>query len=96
MEHGCTILLDHDRIQSFYASTNTPNIDEIRRRDEFLRQISETTPYHMDGTDIVAEIPNISWENSYESVSISTTCVLNVDRMKTYLCLATVTTSIAA
>lgn len=55
------IWLDHNQIQAFYESVKNPNIDELNRRDEFIRHISEETPYSMDGTDIVANIPDIDF-----------------------------------
>ena len=59
MEHGCMVWLDHNYIQDFYDSVNRPNIDELNQRDLFLQQIMQEVPYRMEGTDIVASIPDI-------------------------------------
>lgn len=59
VDHGCTILLDHNQIEAFYESVRSPDIEELCRRDRFFEEIEREAPLHIEGTDIVSTIPNI-------------------------------------
>lgn len=57
--YGCTIPLEHDQAQRFFESAKHPDIDELTRRDQFLQRVKKELPYHTEGTDIIATIPDI-------------------------------------
>lgn len=59
VDHGCTILLDHNQIEAFYESVRNPDVEELCRRDRFFEEIERESPLHIEGTDIVSTIPDI-------------------------------------
>ena len=60
MSDSNLIRLQSEHAQSFFDEALRPDLDELKRRDAFLAKLEATCPIHMEGTDIVAEIPNIS------------------------------------
>lgn len=57
--YSCTVRLQHTYAQSFFDAAMHPDLDELQRRDDFLAELEAAYPIHTEGTDIVAEIPDI-------------------------------------
>lgn len=46
----------------FFEEAMHPDLDELRRRDEFLNRIASEMNIRYEGDDIVADIPDIELE----------------------------------
>lgn len=56
--NSCRIDLEHDFAASFFENAMHPNVEELQRRDAFFSRMQEEFPCWVEGTDIVAEIPD--------------------------------------
>ena len=57
--NSCRVYLQHEYAHNFFYSALHPNVDELRRRDAFFAELENTFRYWSDGSDLVAEIPDI-------------------------------------
>lgn len=56
-DHGCTILLNHNQIEAFYESVRNPDIEELSRRDRFLRKLKERPHFTSKGRTLYPPYP---------------------------------------
>ena len=69
-EFECRIRLQHDLAQSFFNDALHPNMDELRRRDSAIAELDKVHPFRNEGTDLVAEIPDIDIEALLDGANI--------------------------
>ena len=58
--YSCTVRLQHASAQSFFDEMVHPDLERLRRRDDFLAKIEAAYPIRAEGTELVAEIPDIN------------------------------------
>ena len=56
---SCNFYLKYGRAQAFYEEAFHPNLDALKRRDDFINTANREQPYWHEGKDLVSEIPDI-------------------------------------
>lgn len=59
MERVVTIRLCHKSAQQFFRKAMHPDIEELKRRDDFIEEFLGEYQVYTDGTDFVIEIPDV-------------------------------------
>lgn len=58
--YGSTIRLQHEYAMRFFEEAMTPDMEELRQRDAFFANLEQECPVRIEGSDLVAEIPDIN------------------------------------
>lgn len=56
---GTIIGLQHQHAARFFEEARHPNLQELRQRDAFLAKLKRECTVRIEGTDLIATIPDI-------------------------------------